>query len=106
MNKTRLLNLNVVFPTVAMTCVIMACVIMAISLSNDKSPIIENPPASLDIEPLFFLIDVNHDGYLDLQELSNAKGNILHLDKNLDFKVSLEETFFFPKTGGDGPTIP
>ena len=101
MNKTRLLNLSIVIPIAAMTFAITA-----ISLSKDKSPIIENPPASLDIEPLFYVIDVNHDGYLDAFERSIASSTISQLDTNFDSIVSLEETFFFPKTGGDGPTVP
>ena len=99
MNKTQktLLNAFIITGIIA--------TIASISVAKDKTPIIQDP-ASLDIDPLFYVIDVNHDGYLDPFERSIASTTISQLDTNFDSMVSLQETFVFPKTGGDGPTIP
>lgn len=57
------------------------------------------PPPS----PVFRVLDVNHDGVIDEQEIANASAALKTLDKNGDGKLTRDELRLPPPEGPGGP---
>jgi hypothetical protein len=55
--------------------------------SRDGAPNNQRPPAP----PLFAVLDANHDGAIDEDEIKNASEALKKLDKNSDGKITADE---------------
>ena len=56
--------------------------------------------------PLIAVLDANHDGVIDEQEIANAPAALLTLDKNGDGKLTMDELRPPPPDGQGGPGAP
>jgi len=57
------------------------------------------------VPPMFAVLDVNHDGVIDEDEIKNAAEALKKLDKNNDGKITLDE-MRPSRPGGPGVDVP